>query len=104
MLLSHLPNTPTGGLPTNLKLFNGTLVNLTKNISTDLGLTNGSSGVVRQVIGPAGSLECVIVEFANVNFDAFSVLPPNCAPVFPVKGSFSFKKRQRDTKRRTFRK
>ena len=41
MLLSHLPSTQTGGLPTNLKLFNGMLVNLMKNISTDSGLTNG---------------------------------------------------------------
>ena len=46
-LLSHLPNTQTNGLPTNLKLFNGMLVNLTKNVSTDLGLTNDSAGVVR---------------------------------------------------------
>ena len=47
--VSCLPNTKTDSLPGKLPIFLGMLVYLTKNISTELGLTTGTRGVVRDI-------------------------------------------------------
>ena len=87
--IKNLPNTQTDGLPAELPLFPGMLVYLTKNVSTDIGLTNSTTGVVCQIVGNRTRPECVIVEFSGTIVEPLSGLPPNYVPIFPTKGSFS---------------
>ena len=83
-----LPNTQTGGLPSELPLFEGMSVYLTKNISTEIGLTNGTTGIVKQIICQRSEKtmssedqtlhklpQYVIIEFPNVSLTALSGLP-----------------------------
>ena len=99
-----LPNTQTGGLPSELPLFEGMSVYLTKNISTEIGLTNGTTGIVKQIICQRSEKtmssevqthhnlpQYVIVKFPDVSLTALSVLPPFHVPIFPLDGSFSIK-------------
>ena len=107
-LVKGLPNTKTDGLPGYLPLFAGMPVYLTKNLSTELGLTNGSRGVVTQVHCEknksrndiAGTKEyevlsslpeCVIVEFPGTLPNGLTGLASNQVPVFPTQGTFSVK-------------
>lgn len=64
-----------------------------KNISTDLGITNGSQGIVRQLhtaVCPAGFTycTCVIVEFPHSNV-ALPGLPKGYFPIVPITCSFT---------------
>lgn len=47
--LNSQPSTKTDGLLGQLPLYQGMPVFLTRNISTELGLTNGTTGVVRSI-------------------------------------------------------
>ena len=64
-----------------------------KNISTDLGITNGSQGIVHKIctkICPAGLTYCtsVLVEFPDSKI-ALPDLPKGHFPITPVKSTFS---------------
>lgn len=87
-------------------LFVGMPVYLTKNISTELGLTNGSRGIVKEIYLEKedrgnGCLkeykvlksqpECVIVEIPDSLTNALTGLKCNHVPVFPMQGTFSVK-------------
>jgi len=85
-----LQNTLPGFVP----LYIGMPVVLkTKNISTDLGITNGSQGFVRSIqteICPAGLTfcTCVLVEFPHSKV-ALPGLPKGHFPIVPVKTTFT---------------
>jgi hypothetical protein len=64
-----------------------------KNISTDLGITNGSQGIVRKIytnVCPAGFTYCtsVLVEFPDSKI-TLPDLPKGYFPITPVKSTFS---------------
>ena len=99
-----LPNTQTGGLPNKLALFEGMSVYLTKNISTEIGLNNGTTGIVKQIIYQRSEKtmssevqtlhnlpQYVTVEFPDVSLTALSGLLLYHVPIFPLDGSFSIK-------------
>ena len=76
---------------------------LTKNVSTELGLTNGTTGVIRSIplkhqptkndgIARLGQQpDYVVVEFNDVSIEPLEGLPRNHVPIFAVDGSFSTK-------------
>ena len=47
--IKNWPNTYTRGLPRELQIFIGMPVIVTNNIATELGITNGTTGVVRSI-------------------------------------------------------
>ena len=95
-------NTRTQGLPRELKLFVGMPISITTNIKTELGITNGTSGVVKfihlkngEVIdGDTGLHELqqmpdyIIVKLDDIDVKPLDGLPPNCIPIEPMKKSF----------------
>ena len=105
---SGLYNTQTGGLSGKLPIFLGMPVYLTKNISTELGLTNGTKGVVRKIYlkdtdkninmssGCEFSVlksqpECVIMEINEPVGKGLTNLQSCQFPVFPERSSFQIK-------------
>ena len=104
-LIRKLPNTKIDGFPGDLPLYIGMSVFLTKNVSTELGLTNGTSGVIRQIIcNPDEKLDnldenhilrtqpqYVVVEFKDLLLKSLNGLPQNHVPIFPRNGTFSIK-------------
>ena len=91
--LKKLPNSRTGSLPGRLPLFPGMLVYLTKNEETAVGLTNGTKGKIRQIIGSPSQPDCVIVEFYGVTLPQLTGLQKNYVPIFTKSCSFSLKNR-----------
>ena len=47
--INSLPSTKTDGMLAELPMYIGMLVMLTKNISTELGLTNGTKGIIKMI-------------------------------------------------------
>ena len=104
-LIKNFPSTRTEGLPQELPLFVGMPVFLTKNIATELGLTNGSTGVVRSIHFKQGEIipddqgfhflnhtpDYIVVEVDDILMKQLDCLGLNHVPIFPVKGSFSAK-------------
>ncbi|XP_066924965.1 uncharacterized protein [Clytia hemisphaerica] len=103
--MESLPSTKTDGLLGQLPLFNGMPVFLTRNISTELGLTNGATGVVRSIPLPTNispktsgiislkeSLPYVVVEFNDISLNPLNGLKQSHVPVFPVHGYGVFAK------------
>ena len=102
--LKSLPSTKTGGLPSELPLFIDMPVMSTKNISTELGLTNGTFGVIKSIpltssdwdkgCNSVHYLESfpdyVVVEFDNINMTPLDGLESKHVPVFTKDVSFSF--------------
>ena len=96
------PNTSTQGLPRELKLYVGMPVIVTSNIKTELGITNGTKGVVRSihfkndeiVDGDTGfhhleqMPDYIIVELKDIDVKPLEGLPLNCIPIEPMKKSF----------------
>ena len=102
-LIKDYPNTFTDGLPRKLCLYVGMPVFLTKNIATELGLTNGTTGVVRKIylknaaavneeIGfheiQHSSDDYVIVEFDEIKVKPLDGLEANQVPIFSENGHF----------------
>ena len=83
-----------GALPGFIPLFIGMPVILrNRNISTELGVTNGSQGIVRKIFTEARAdnysvAKCVIVEFpdSTVGIDG---LPSHCFPLTPKTWKFN---------------
>ena len=94
-------NTATQGLPRELQLFVGMPVIVTNNITTALGITNGTTGVVRSIhltnggviSGDAGfhhvDVDYVVVELHDINMRPLDGLPPSHVPIFLKKDSFA---------------
>ena len=101
-LVKTYPSTRCEGLPGELPLFVGMPVILTNNIGTELGLTNGTTGVVKficfneneVITGDTGihylkyAPDYVIVEVDDVHMTPLEGLQPNHVPIFPLKKSF----------------
>jgi hypothetical protein len=83
-----------GALPGLIPLYVGMPVILrNRNISTELGITNGSQGVVRKVFTkPCASnysvAQCIIVEFPDSNVN-IPLLPPSHFPLTPTTWKFT---------------
>ena len=104
-LIKDFPSTRTSGLPRELPLYIGMPVFLTDNIATELGLTNGTTGVVKSIqferneviSGETGfnrlqkMPDCVIVEMDDVTMKPLEGLRPNHVPIFPKAKSFEVK-------------
>jgi hypothetical protein len=81
-------------LPGRLTFYVGMPVILRmRNISTDLGITNGSQGTIRQIFTALCPdslmyLKCVIVEFPDSKV-RLSGLPPKWFPVLPISWTFT---------------
>ena len=81
-------------LPNLISFYVGMPVILrTRNLSTDLGITNGSQGIVRQIFTEQCSLgfkygSCVIVEFPYSKVH-LSHLPPKHFPITPITWIFT---------------
>ena len=113
-------STKTKGLPRELELFVGMPVNITYNIATELGITNGTAGVVRSIHFGNGEIisgdrgyhhlkhtpEYVIVELEGVNMKPLDGLPPNHVPIYLHSESFQVsmpgRKRSVNVNRRHF--
>ena len=102
-MIKDYPSTRTNGLLRELPLYVGMPVFLTDNIATELGLTNGTTGVVKSIqfesdeviTGESGfnylnSIpDCVIVEMDDITMNPLEGLRPNHVPIFPKAGSFA---------------
>ena len=96
------PNTSTRGLPRQLQLFVGMPVIITNNIATELGITNGTTGVVRSIHLRDGEVisgdtgyhqfkrppDYVIVELEDVKMRPLDGLPANSVPILLKVESF----------------
>ena len=105
-------NTKTDQLPRQLKLFVGMPVSVTTNIKTELGITNGTKGVIKSIHLKNGEVidsesginflkeqpEYIIVELDDVDLKQLRGLPLNCVPIEPCKGYFQVKKPGRKKK------
>ena len=102
-MIKDYPSTRTNGLLRELPLYVGMPVFLTDNIATELGLTNGTTGVVKSILFECNEEitdetgfnylenipDCVIVEVDDVNMSPLDGLRPNHVPIFPKAGSFA---------------
>ena len=100
-LIKNLPATKTGGLPRELQIYVGMPVVVTVNIKVELGITNGTSGVIRAIQLSNGELitgntglhhlkhppECIIVELDDVNVEPLEGLPANHIPITMKKSN-----------------
>lgn len=83
-----------GALPGLIPLFVGMPAILrNRNISTELGITNGSQGTVKKIFTvPCADnysmAKCVIVEFPDSVVE-LPGLPPRCFPLTPITWKFS---------------
>ena len=87
----HLTADDMGGLEPTEYLAQKARVMLTRNLSTDAGLCNGTLGTVKHIIFPQNQrppmlLIAVIVQFDKDNYigPRFCENMPNCVPIFPV--------------------
>jgi hypothetical protein len=96
--------TKTDQLPRELKLYVGMPVIVTKNIHTELGMTNGTKGVIKAihfkneesvVSGNTDDFhylqhapDCIIVELDDIDVKPLDGLPPNHVPIVTLRGSF----------------
>lgn len=81
-------------LPSVIRLYTGMPVILRgRNISTELGITNGSQGFIRHLVTEVGAsglthVKCAIVEF-HTSKVKLSDLPCHFFPIFPVSWTFT---------------
>jgi hypothetical protein len=81
-------------LPGIVRLYIGMPVILrVRNISTELGITNGAQGIVRQLVTEVGSsglthVRCAIIEFPTSKVQ-LSNMPRNFFPIVPVSWTFT---------------
>ena len=105
-IMKILPCTQSDGLPGELPLFVGMPVFLTKNVSTDLGLTNGTTGIIHQIALQSSERvedtlgvqalsylpQYVVLECNDLLMNPLNGLLPNHVPILPVDGVFSIRK------------
>ena len=103
--MKNWANTATRGLPRELKMFIGMPVIVTTNIATELGITNGTTGIVRSMHFKEGEVineetgyhqfdqppEYIIVELEGISMETLDGLPPNHVPIFLKTESFQVK-------------
>jgi hypothetical protein len=103
-MIKDKPHTQTDQLPGELPLFVGMPIYISSNVAVELGLTNGTSGIVKAIHLQNGEniseedtgfhhvafndLDCVIVELDDVTAKPLRGLQPNHIPIFPQHGNF----------------
>ena len=104
-MIKDYPSTRTNGLPRELPLYVGMPVILTDNIAVELGLTNGTTGMVKSIQFHCDEVvteeegfnhldnipDCVIVELDDITMNSLDGLSPNNVPIFPKARSFGVK-------------
>ena len=95
--------TSTGNLPRELQLYIGMPVIVTTNLRTELGITNGTTGVIKYIHFKDGEdisedvgvhqlrnqPAYIVVELKDVDVKPLQGLPKNYIPIEPIKKSFS---------------
>ena len=104
--IRDFPSTWTKGLPGELPLYVGMPVFLTKNIAVELGLTNGTTGIIKSIyLRNAESItddpgfhhvefkdtDSIVVQLDDITVNPLHGLAPDHIPIFPRKDSFSVK-------------
>ena len=115
-MVKNLPATATQGLPGELPLYVGMPIFLTKNIAVELGLTNGTTGIIRSIhlqngekVNDVGfhhvqfkDSDCIVAELDDITVKPLHGLDQNHIPIFPRKESFSVKvKGKKDNQKKT---
>ena len=106
-MIKDLAHTKTNQLPGELPLYVGMPICISNNIAVELGLTNGTSGIVKAIhLQNAETIseqdtgfhhvdftdnDCIIVELYDVAVTPLRGLQPNHIPVFPQSGDFQVK-------------
>ena len=94
--IKKMPATSTQGLPTELQFFIGMPVMVTRNLYTELGITNGTTGIIRSVhfnkpidndnnglIYLVHQPTYIVVELKDISMKPLEGLPPNHVPIYP---------------------
>ena len=105
-LIKDKPHTSTGQLPGELPLYVGMPIFISNNIATELGITNGTKGVVKAIHLQNGKsiseedtgfhlvefedMDYVIAELEDVTATPLRGLQPNHIPIFPQKSKKPF--------------
>ena len=103
--VNSLPSTKADGMLAELLMYVGMPVMLTKNISTELGLTNGTKGIIKMIplkenekcnqsdkgFKKVSSLDYIIIEVPDASISDLDGLPKNHIPIFRCKSSFVLK-------------
>jgi hypothetical protein len=98
-LMKNWPATRTQGLPGELQIYVGMPVVVSTNVKVELGITNGTSGVIRaiqlnnaEVITEDTGIhnlehppECIIVEMDDIDVEPLEGLPANHIPITMTK-------------------
>ncbi len=107
-LIKNWPFSKTERLPGELHLFVGMPVIVTQNIAVELGITNGTKGVVKSIHFKNGEVisgdttgvhrlrhmpDYIIVELDDITMKPLDGLEPNHVPIFPMhsQGKFEVK-------------
>ena len=112
-LVKNWPATATEGLPRELQLYVGMPVIVTRNLHTELGVTNGTTGWIKSIHFSDGKVvsgtdtgfhhiqhppEYIIVELEDVHMKPLEGLPPNHVPIFQQTRSIGVRLRGRKNK------
>ena len=102
--LSQLTVTKSGNLPRQCPLFPGMPIKLTENIAVELGLSNSTSGIIKDVVyDPRERIQntkqhilqypplCVIVTMHKSTCPQLQELAPHDVPIFSTSKSFQYK-------------
>ena len=101
--ITSLPSTKTDGMLAQLPMYVGMPVMLTKNISTGLGLTKGTKGIIKMIplkenqkcnqsdkgFKKVASLDYIIIEVPDASISDLDGLPKNHIPIFRCKALLS---------------
>ena len=112
-MIKDKPHTKTNQLPGELPLFVGMPIYISNNIAVELGLTNGTSGMVKAIhlqnvetISEQDTgfhhvqftdTDCIIVELDDIEAIQLRGLQPNHIPIFPQSGSFQVELKRKKT-------
>ena len=101
--IKDYPSTWTKGLPRELPMYVGMPVFLTTNIATELGLTNGTTGIIKSIHLQNGEMisedtgfhhveftdtDFIVVELDDITVKPLRGLNPNHIPIFAKKLNF----------------
>jgi hypothetical protein len=115
-MIKKLPPSTTANLPGELPMYVGMPIFLTKNIAVELGLTNGTTGIIRSIhlrngknIHDAGfhlikfkDADCIVAELDDISVKPLQGLDENHIPIFPRKETFFVKvKGKKDNGKKT---
>ena len=101
--IKNLSATNRSGIPRELRMFVGMPVFVSKNQYVELGITNGATGVIKEIHLRNGrhitedtgfhhvkfaDADCIILEMDDVRVQPLDGLERNFVPIYPCKGYF----------------